>query len=335
MNTVNTHNLYFQEIEDCEQVRVVTTDEDYDIIGEINQDVVIPELWSVRRWSISYSNNCCPPTLINVHVNYDLETALMSCILDQVTNYLDIKFDIAGIRYQYVAKVEISEGPTGAWTLIPHTTRTIGHPNGFSIALPSIHYTSVQFPITRYVKITHVDGFEYVIEYRIVQDLDKPCGADYLTISTTYPELDPRIVIQQDGLGNNYILLTDLFEQDIMQAGVHQVIMCRHEFDRTVCIQNHVFLKCDLICRVINKLVQCRDSDIMFFYDALVMSNLCPISYQDVCALYELFYYKLTNDGCYNPFEDCNCADCHGGTSFVQRRANPINTTKQCGPCTS
>jgi len=138
----------------------------------------------------------------------------------------------------------------------------------------------------------------------------------------------------------NALSFQSLFGFSMIPDGVYQVIICEH-YDETssTCIQNHVFIDQDnsIRCQVVNKLVQCVDSNIMDLYQALLWGNDCTdtLSYTEMCAIYELLNILITSDGCYGRLDDCNCT----GISTISNNTTPINYPSGIGnnsnPCQS
>lgn len=131
-----------------------------------------------------------------------------------------------------------------------------------------------------------------------------------------------------------------LFGFSIIPDGVYQVIICEHFSEvSSTCIQNHVFIDQDdsVRCQVVNKLVQCVDSNIMDIYQALLWSNDCTetLSYDEMCAMYELLSILITSDGCYGRLDDCNCTK----ISTISSNTVPVNYPSGIGtssnPCKS
>jgi len=322
---MNTHRLYYQNLDDCETMRIVTPDEDYELISELNGEYPA-DPWNTRTYRVRLSNNCCPEDVIKVAVQYDFVASPNLCMYNDQTDIVDYTFDITGINPAFISRLELVT-PLGRVQLAYNPiTQGIRVTRSFNV-------TTALFPNTDEIILTHVDGYEYTLN--LVIDYAGNDFCDYSTdLTVDYPELDPRINVQDDN-GVDYILMSDLFTD--FTTGVYQVIISREYASGGVSVQNHVFANCNLICEVIQKLVECRDSDVMTFYDALVMSNYCTTVYNDICSIYELLLLKLNNPGCYDPFKDCNCNDSIPGTSYSYRQSNSHykSTPKRCGTCTS
>jgi hypothetical protein len=324
----NTHLLFYRDIESCELVNIVTPDKDRDLIAEIDTQLTLPRLDmpTIRNYTFTLGNNCCPHEVVIVPAMYQLNTTITACSYDETTDTVTYTYNVTGITPSFIQSVQISDDNV-TYSNFNRSNLTLG----FSFTL---EYTvgSTPFPDTKYLRITHIDGFVYTLEFATDFLPLAPCDT-VVTQEVTYPAIDPRINIQVDLVGDRYITLVDLFGEVL--SGVYNVIICRNYVSSSVCVQNSVFMNCNLICDVIAKLVQCRDSDVMFFYDALVMSNFCNTSYEDKCMLYEMLLLKIESDGCYDPFKDCNCNDNVSGNIYAHRQSNARRTHKKCNTCTS
>ena len=188
------------------------------------------------------------------------------------------------------------------------------------------------------MEITHLDGFVYKIELSF--RLEQPGGCNiikYIIKNVTYPTFDNRLEFNLTQLN----LLPLISSDDTILTGVYEIIICRQYLSNpltitslsTNCVQNNYFIDCGITCDLINKLIQCKDTNIFTFYDALIYANDCNTSYEDMCALYEILIDKLNNPDCRDPYDDCNCNDSKD-TYFEQRGYNNNKVTKRkCGTC--
>lgn len=128
-----------------------------------------------------------------------------------------------------------------------------------------------------------------------------------------------------------------LIGQTTVTPGTYQIIICEVLYDATAeCIQNHIFIDCgSLKCQVVNKWIQCIDSNIMDFYNALTWANACTdtITYEEICALYEILYIILTSDDCYGMLDECNCSN----ATTIANKLHPVSypTYTNTSPCST
>lgn len=128
-----------------------------------------------------------------------------------------------------------------------------------------------------------------------------------------------------------------LIGQTTVSPGTYQVIICEVLYNATsTCIQNHIFIDCgSLKCQVVNKWIQCIDSNIMDFYNALTWSNDCTttITYEEICALYEILWIILTSDNCYGTLDECNCSN----ATTIANKLHPVSypTYTNTSPCST
>jgi hypothetical protein len=271
---------------------------------------------SIKSYKVKVSSNCCPEVEYILPVRYDLNFLFSNCTDDTVTTSYDV--EITGIDKNLISTIEyqIDGGGYTAATLTTAANPTI------NIQFP----TPGAFPtdITLDVKFTNLDGFEYNINDVLTLDPDSCTISATVGVTITYPDPNADSNIDID-LITGHLDFNTLINSDPALAGVYQVIVCEETLTSQSCVQNHYFFECTIKCDIIHKLVQCKDSDIMFFYDALVYSNECEnITYSEVCSIYELMLYKLSTDGCYSQFDDCNCS---GTTNLFPTRNNNNKTT--------
>ncbi len=279
----------------CNDLTVNTPNSGNEFIQFIS-GTLTKDFTNIRNYEIEYSKNCCSNKKIKVPVRYVFTPIVTSCLeLNPITFRYNI--ELRGINSNFISNISISSDN------ITYTSLTISSiTGGFS-------YNTIN--TTHYLKITHVDGFIYLIEITL-----SPCSplGTSTVVSTiiTYPTLDSRISII-----NNNLSLNILFELITLPSSIYQIIICEYFITNTNvqlksnCIQNSYWLDCNVKCSVIDKIVECEYSLISNYYDALTYSNLeaCKISYEDKCKLYELFRLILDNPDCYDPWEDCNCND--------------------------
>lgn len=289
------------------------------IIGLLTKDFS-----AIKSYKIKWSANCCTETEVILPVLYDLNIDLtaLSCTDDGVNN--NFTLSMTGIDLDLIDDTSVSYSLDGV-TYTP-TTITGTSPVLIDISVPIPGVLTIY---TIYIKFKNLDGFEYIIsdEYNFNTTGCSITENDNIVI--VYPTLPTEVVI--DG-GTGYLDLNTLIGSDPALSGVYQVIICEETLTSEICVQNHVFLECDIKCDVIGKLVECKDSDVLFYYDALRYSNDCTlnITYAEVCAIYELLIYKITTTGCYSPWDDCNCS---GTTSIVSQNNNSRTTVRNCGSC--
>ncbi len=184
-----------------------------------------------------------------------------------------------------------------------------------------------------------MDGFVYELSLRFTLTEPGECNVSNVTVlSVVYPEMDERL----EFIANTINLLPLFGFEEALSTGVYEVIICRWYLSNpltitslsTICVQNNYFVDCGIICDLINKLIDCKDTNIFTFYDALVAANNCDTGYEDMCALYEMIVTKLENPDCRDPFDDCNCSKNCNDNLFKPR---PFNTHKapkpSCGSC--
>lgn len=290
------------------------------IIGLLTKDFS-----AIKSYKIKWSANCCTETEVILPVLYDLVVVYNNCVIDDSNVIIDL--NLSGINKDLIDDTTISYSLDGGINYITAVlTSDILPVIEITVPIPGTYPDTVDL----FLKFSNLDGFEYIINEPLVFDGPTACviGQPDSNI-ITYPTLPVEVVI--DG-GTGYLDLNTLMGSDPALSGVYQVIICEETLTSEICVQNHIFLECTIKCDVIGKLVQCKDSDVLFYYDALRYSNDCTlnVTYSEVCAIYELLIYKITTTGCYSPWDDCNCS---GTTNIVSQNNNSKTTVRNCGTC--
>jgi hypothetical protein len=281
---------------------------------------------AIKSYQLKFSSNCCPNTELILPVRYQLSLDLgspLNCLIGST----NVSFDIAlnGIIKNLIDPTSISYSIDGI-TYVNSTLTTSATPTvNVSVPIPG----SVPVTYTIYVKFKNLDGFEYLTS----DDFTWSNALDFCDISeadnhiTVYPTLPTNVVINGSGQ-LDFDLLLGLTTGTVL-SGVYQVIICEETLTSLSCIQNFYFIDCGLKCSVISKLAACKDSDILFFYDALTYSNDCQdsISYTETCAMYELMTRKLNDVNCNSPWDDCNC---NGTTDIYNKNNSSTTTVRNC-----
>ncbi len=332
---------------DCENATITTpTETDGGLIEEMQES---PQTGSTnyRRYSIEISKNCCDETEILVPVFYNFTTNHTTCALDVEEETYTYGFNILGMNPLFISSLQISydNGVTFSNLTYTNVTGNTGFAYTLVYDVADVTISSATFPdppntqnYNYILRIIHVDGFVYELSMRFV--LEQPGGCNLISnqiLQINYPEIDERVVFD-----NNSIELIPLYEfETSLETGVYQVIICRWYLSNPLtvtslssnCVQNNQFIECNLICDLINKLVQCKKTNIFTFYDALRYANECDTSYEDMCDLYELLVDKLENPDCRDPYDDCDCqGDC--GEGFKKRPySKNVQKKKNCGSC--
>lgn len=336
-------------IVDCENANITTPNvaDDLDLISEMQES---PQTGStnIQKYTIEYSKNCCTPELIDIPVFYNFTTTHVDCNYNVETQIYTYGFNLLGINPLFVTSIRISKNDT--LNYLPATFTNVSGNTG-------IHYdiTYAQADVlipnagfgdppntqdyTFYLEVTHTSGFIYVI--RLTFRLEQPGGCNLIShslVSRTYPEIDERIVFDTA----TSIDLLPLYEAvDTLYSGIYEVIICRWIVTNALtltsliseCVQNNYFIDCQLKCEIVNKLVQCKDTNIMTYYRALQFANDCNTSYHDMCDMYELMMNKLNNPDCRDPYDDCNCGDSRDAF-FTQRSYNNNKaSSRNCKTC--
>ena len=301
-------------VNECVESYVTTPDENYQYLDYITQRVETDET-NVRHYSLNYSVNCCKENTLLIAPKYDFTFNVILC--NDETD-VSIEFELVGIRSSFITGLQFN----GSSISYQSTS------NGIKFLLLNLD----QLPQNSFVlTLTHIDGFVYTFTFDY-GNLPIDCTFDpssFLII--TYPLL-PENVVLIDDVNETRLSLNSLFNETLLLSGVYNISIMRRLNNGSNTIHRSYFIDCGLECQVINKLIECRTSDIFNFYDALRYSNNCiNVTYEDKCALYELFYRKLNNDGCIDPYEDC---DCNGSIKMSNTSFKPNNRvarTKDCG----
>lgn len=323
------NNISFN-LTDCSSVLATTPNSPFTYL-QYMKGTSTKNFTDIKEYTISKSYNCCTADVIKVPVRYAFTASVTSCnvlTINSIDN-LDLTFRILGINPLFVNKIEVSSNNI-VFTNTTYTATTGGFTYNYSIN----NYPIVFVPYTHYLRITHVNGQVYLLTITYDWTVD-PCVGVTNIFSVVYPSLPANVSISS----SNELSLNTLYGTPVMQIGVYELIICEVQqyptapLLRSTCIQNNFWLACDVKCAVINKLVQCKDSDILFFFDALNMSNDCEnITYADKCALYEVMYNKLKQDDCYDPFDDCNCGNSKDSIFKVTgNKTNNKTNVKDCG----
>lgn len=322
------NDIEFQLI-DCTNVNISTP-----IIGKtylqyINGAIIKPSQ-NIQRYEIKYSENCCTETTIKIPVNYQFSINLNTCtsLPSSIPPQHNYNINLLGINSLFISTLRLS------YNNINYTNITFNSiTNGFNYDL-FYDTTNVTLPIntsqtyTHYLEITTLDGFVYRLEISFLLTSPGLCNLSNLQIvNVIRPALDSRIYIYNNlaVLPNlsNTLSLNQLYYSTnnttppstvSFTSGVRQIVICEYYLTNPLtltslvsnCIQNSYFFDCDLICNVISKLIECPNTNIMVYYNALTYSNNCNISYKDKCSLYEIFYNKLNTIDCEDPCNDCN-----------------------------
>jgi hypothetical protein len=277
---------------------------------------------AIKSYQIKYSSNCCPNTELVLPVQYQLELGIDSCFSG---SSIFLEMSISGINKNLIDPLSISysiDGINYTSTILTSSTSPIVN---VTVPIPGVTPTTY----TIYIKFKNLDGFEYIIsdEFTWSNPLDYCDIIEADTHVTVYPSLPANVVI--DGSGNLDFDLLLGSTTGAVSSGVYQVIICEETLTSLSCIQNFYFVDCGLKCSVIAKLAECKDSDILFFYDALTYSNDCQdsVSYTEVCAMFELMNKKLSSPDCKSPWDDCNC---NGTTKIYNQNNSSATTVRNC-----
>ena len=339
-------NLLFNVV-NCDSIYVNTpnVNDNLDLISEMQ---ISPQNEGIntQKYTIEFGKNCCPSEKIDIPVFYNFSHLFVSCQLSsQIYTY---GFNLLGINPLFVSSIRISKTDELHYSASTFTSVTgntgiryeIQYPLG-DVTLPNAGFGNP--PNTQdntyYLEVTHTSGFIYVI--RLTFRLMQPGGCTVTSttlVSTVYPLIDSRVSF----ITPTSIDLLPLYNNTSgYYTGIYEVIICRWRLTNALsiqsliseCAQNNLFLDCNLKCEIVNKLIQCKDTNIMTYYRALQFANDCNTSYQDMCDIYEIMMNKLNNPDCQDPYDDCNCGDSKD-KFFTQRSYNNNKTVaKTCGGC--
>lgn len=332
----------------CEEANITTPNvaDDLDLISEMQES---PQIGStnIRDYTIEISRNCCVKDTIVVPVFYNFTRTFVTCAYDAINNIYSYGFNLSGINPLYISQLRMSKDNGVTYSILSFTNLTgntgIRYNMTYNESDVLINNAGAGNPPNTadynfILEITHVSGFVYVIEMTF--RLEQPGGCFLISSSITditYPEFDERLVFDVDSLD-----LLSLFQfETSIETGVYEVIICRNYVSNPLtisslssnCVQNNYFIDCGITCDLVNKLIQCKDTNIFTFYDALVYANDCNTSYEDMCSLYELMTDKLKNPDCRDPYDDCNCTD--SKDDYFQQRgySNTKVNKRPCGSC--
>lgn len=320
-------DLNFLNTDDCTSVTFNTPTTNLQFIDYITGDVA-RDFTNVDKYTITYSNNCCTGTPINIRPLYDFVPTIDSCNVG--TNVYTI--ELAGIHGDLIQSFLMGINP--ATPSVTSYTNVSGVVKFDITLVPG----TVSNNIT--VILTTISGFEYTIEFLITQNANPllTCTGVLSAIDITYPDLPDNVEEVPTILLTAELDFNLLIGQTTITPGTYQIIMCEVLYDGTsTCIQNHVFIDCGTLkCQVINKWVQCIDSNIMDFYNALTWANDCTttITYAEFCALYEILHITLISDSCYGMIDECNCSNASTIANKIHPIAYPeISNTTPCSTC--
>jgi hypothetical protein len=297
-------DLNFLNITNCDQVTFNTSTVDLQFIEYVTGSIV-KDFTDVEQYTITYSNNCCDPGITtNIRPLYQFEATITACVSGPVFGVPSGTYTIQldGINANFVDTFVVNNGGGAvSWPFVNTAgVLTFNLPQGD--ATPSVTWE---------ITITTNAGFVYIIEFTITQT-GVSCDGTIGALTITYPDLPDNVVEVPTINPEEELSLNDLIGEDPIPSGVYQVIFCEELIDGSNCTQNHVFIDCgELKCQVVNKLVDCIDSNIMDYYNALVWGNDCTesVTYAEFCALYEIISIIIQSDGCYGKLDDCNCTD--------------------------
>lgn len=337
------NDVEFQLI-DCNNINISTPNSGKTYLQYINGSIIRKGLSNIRRYEIKYSQNCCTETTIPIPVRYIFTEEISDCsfsVAPNPGNIVNYNLNLLGMNGLFLSKLEMS------FDNLTYVNTVFTLVNGGINYGLSFDYSTTFTPLTYYLRLTTVDNFVYTILLSIEPTGLTPCdNVIHNIISVTYPVLDNRIYIYPN-VGTiapnlpNTLSLNQLFypttppiSNNTFQSGVIQIVICEYSLSNpntsssliSNCIQNNYFIDCNLICNVINKLIDCPNSNLMIYYNALTYSNNCNTSYKDKCFLYESFYNKLTMLDCEDPFDDC-------GKSNVKYSNKPNVRYTSVSPC--
>ncbi len=334
---------------DCENISITTPNLNagLNFITQM-QESPATNASNIQKYTIEFGKNCCPSETIDIPVFYDFSSSFATCSFNNQTQVYNYGFNILNINPLFVRSIRTSKINTLNYVgqAFTNVTGNTGIRVNMTYAQADVTIPNAQVgdPLntqdyTFFVEITHTSGFIYVVEmtFRLTQ----PGGCTMTSssiVSIVYPEIDERVVFT-----DLYTLnLAPLYQvEGLFYSGVYEVIICKWSLTNPLtissliseCVQNNLFLDCNLKCEIVNKLVQCKDTNIMTYYRALQFANDCNTSYQDMCDIYEIMMNKLNNPDCQDPYDDCNCGDSKD-RFFTQRSYNNNKTVaKSCGSC--
>ena len=336
------------DIKDCTEIDITTPNiaDSLDLISEMQVNP-LPNSRNYQDYAINFGNNCCKENVILAPVNYTFTRVQSSCGSNGGpmgnTNY---EFTINGINPLFVTSLQISYDNQVSYSNSPFNNNA----GNIGFVYNAIYYTpDVSLPmasfgqpvntlvLTHYIKINHISGFKYVIKLSLT--LTQPGGCNVTNssiIQVIYPAVNPRLSFTGSIL--NMLTLFDIGVGESISSGVYAVIICRRFLNNPLlisslssnCVQNSIFVDCNMKCDIVSKLIQCRLSNVYTIYQALLDSNSCTTSYEDKCDLYSFLTRKLENPDCADPFDDCNCVG-NSNSGFTQRPYNPSSNSGKPG----
>lgn len=325
-------DLLFNNLDDCTAITVSTPNPD--LIGYMS-GTTIRDYTDVQAYTVTWSNNCCTDIVVNVPPRYDFDFEYLGCTSTVIlgVTFTNYEMQLININGNFISSI------TAQATNLPNSTPgniqfTINPDNSTQFTLIALASVS---PINYDLVVTTNMGFIYTIKLVLIQDTNNPCGTWSFGAGSpyiTYPELDETI----EYINDNELVFTTLTGNNPVLSGVYQVAICEvREDDVAECVQNHVFVDCgDLKCWVVRKFAECTDTDVLNYYEALTFVNDCTdnITYDEVCAIYEVLNIKLETDGCYAQEDDCNCSGARTKSNKMLLPTKKHTTTKGCG-CSS
>lgn len=343
----------------CSNVTITTPTTNKEFLKYIN-GTIIKNSVNIRKYTIDYGINCCSSTKIDLPVRYQFTNSNLNC--QAVGSQRRYTLSLLGINSLFVKTFRISYNNVNFVTSIFN-----GISNGISydlfyntidVSIPSATAGNPQNTqvYTHYLELTTIDDFIYKIKVSFTLTQPGLCNISNVNIvSVIYPSLPDNVYIFPNSvvlplIANSLSLNQLIYGIDtsipivtpndrLLKSGVYQVIICELYLTNPLlltsqassCVQNSLWLDCGIKCDLINKLINCKDSDIFNYFDALNYSNECETSYEDKCAMYELMINKLNSPGCYDPYDDCNCND--STDSFFKNRNTTNNGKVNAKPC--
>lgn len=284
------------------------------VLGTVSRDVI-----NVDKYTLQYKINCCiPGVTIDLAPRY-LFTLNPSCVFGNPTPGFDsYNIAVGGINGDLVQSIALNVGgvPAQGWH---HTVVNS------ELSINSVQIAGAVTGAFNYELIINTNsGFSYIINF-IISKQGVDCDGVFSNVNIIYPILPMNVVQVPTVLLNPELDFNTLIGMTTVLPGVYEIIMCEvNQDESSTCIQTHMFIDCGTLrCQVVNKLVDCIDSNIMDYYNALIWGNDCndTVSYIEMCALYEILTVILETDGCYGRLDECNCTD----ASTAASKLNPIS----------
>ena len=323
-------DLLFNNIDDCSAVTISTP-----APNNIIQDMTTSSsnLVDIQSFDVTWSNNCCAETIIKVAPIYDFGFEVSDCatFVLLATTFTAYSLELSGINGNFISTItaqamNLPNSQPGNIVFAVQVGNTTTFDLNALASSPLIEYDLV---------ITTLYGFVYTLHLVLTQIPGTPCVGYTLVFDSpavTYPEVPTSIEYDSPSIIN----FNTLVDATPVLSGTYQVSICAVGPDYVSnCVQNHVFIDCgDLKCFVIRKWAECVDSDIWNYYDALSFANACTdnVTYDELCAIYEVLSIKLATQGCYAQEDDCNCM---GVETKANKMLSPIRksspTKSGCG----